>query len=181
MVAAMAMSIGLAGWIWVTFSTLADRDPVTALVPFVVLGPASLGALIGGVIASASAEIEVTGSRSLFTRQLVLFVVATVLCAAVLSPALIQRAPYGVPAALRNQLAFSGLGVLGVRMLGASVGWLVPVVYGIGVLSFEGIIRSGDLWAWPTFPSDNATAWAMSLVLGAVGMGLAARSTIVAR
>ena len=74
---------------------------------------------------------------------------------------------------LRNGAGFVGLALIGTRLLGTAVSWLLPLAYGGAV--FIAYLAQPDRdrwWRWPLQPADDGSALAIALGLLVAGLAI---------
>ncbi len=83
------------------------------------------------------------------------------------------RPEYPLLVLLRNLAAFAGLALLTARLAGARLSWLSPFVAAVAYLTLMG---SGNdvlaYWASRSYDGAHGPAWAVSLAVLALGLGL---------
>jgi hypothetical protein len=74
---------------------------------------------------------------------------------------------------LRNGAGFVGLALIGARLFGTAVSWLLPLAYG-GAAFIAYLVQPDrdPWWRWPLQPADDGSALAISLALLVVGLAL---------
>jgi hypothetical protein len=167
---ALALLAGSAAAGW----GILERSHDTGLEAFLlIVMPLGSAVVIGISVGSPFGEAERTAGRSL--PALRLGQLSGLLLVAGLSLALANAADTGTGTAwvlLRNGAGYAGLALLGARLLGSSVAWVVPVSYGLMVSLVARLLASEAWWLWPAQDTLDGSAWASALVL--LGLGLVA-------
>jgi hypothetical protein len=83
----------------------------------------------------------------------------------------------------RNLLVFTGVALLGARLLGAGLAWIGPLGYGMLSLVVLMLARANDAgelvlpaWAVPVLPGGEGAAFLAAVVLVVIGLASVARS-----
>lgn len=144
---------------------IGSLQPIT--VPVVVLLPVAAACLIALTTVSTIPELERTADRPMTVLRLLLLLAlllpTTALLALVTAGSVGQLGP---PATIRNLLGLTGLGLLGVAVLGGSFGWLPPCVLA-GLAFIAGARGDGTAhpWAFVIRPNNDPIAFTTAVVL----------------
>jgi hypothetical protein len=134
--------------------------------------PLGAAAVIGAGAGSPFGETERTASRSV--PALRLGHLGGLLLIAALTLAMANRAEPAADTAwtlVRNGAGYAGLALLGARLLGARLAWVVPIAYGLAVLVTEASgVPPERWWMWPVEDAPDGSARASALLLLAVGL-----------
>lgn len=144
-----------------------DRLPVTVIAPLLaaVLACEGLGHL----------DDELEGSTAIRWRLVRLAHVAVALAVGAIAMALIGLTDprvYGAYELVRNTAGFLGVAALGTAILGAKMGWVPAVMYGVAVIAVvpRPVEHAAVWWTWPVQPWEVTSAASVAvvwLVLGA--------------
>lgn len=179
---ALLIVLGAAGLLW---RRLSDGDTLNN--DLMISGfPAAAAVIIGAGARSPFRDGEDTARHWLPALRLPHLIALLVLAASTLA---LTTAGWHVPdvqwSLVRNVVLFTGLGLLSVRLVGAGLGWLLPVGYAF--LAFLATLlaagqpghqlqwgQSGVRWAWSLQAGrEHEAALVASLAL-AVGLGMVA-------
>jgi hypothetical protein len=175
------IAVAILGWIgadWMLQLPQFGGASGHSLIPAILLMPILSGCVIALTTPSPFGETERTGSRSL--PALRLLHLGGLLLWAAMTFVFVAR-QWAHPAAelmlARNLAGFTGLALLGARLLGGRLSWVLPIAFG-GVVTLTGRDGAGQFawWAWSIRPGEDALAALLALV--ALIAGLAAVSLL---
>jgi hypothetical protein len=175
--------LGAVGLLW---RRLSDGDPLNNDLMITGL-PVAAAVIMGAGTGSPFRDVEDTASHWLPVLRLPHLIGLLVLAASALA---LVTAAWHVPdiqwSLVRNVVLFTGLGLLGARLVGAGLGWLLPVGYGF--LAFLATLlavgqpghqlqwaTSSVRWAWPLHAGKEHEAAVIASLVLAVGLGIVAR------
>lgn len=147
-------------------------------IPYAVLLPVVAACLIAGASRSSAHDFERAGGRPLAGYRL--SALSGLEALAALGLWWVTRGlppPVGAVAAIRNLLGLTGLGLMGARVLGGRLAWILPCALVISVVSVaSGAKTASALLVWPVRPDDDLIAGVVAVALlvagaGAVGLG----------
>jgi hypothetical protein len=145
-------------------------------IPYAVLLPVLAACVIAGSSRSSAHEFERTAARRLVRYRLLATAGLLVLASAgfwLVTAGL--PAPVGPVAAVRNLAGLTGLGLLGARLLGGRLAWVLPCTLVISVVSVaSGTEGAAAVLVWPMRPDSDGLAGAIAaalLVAGAAAVG----------
>ncbi|MBM7772477.1 hypothetical protein JOD54_002681 [Actinokineospora baliensis] len=145
-----------------------------------VLATAVAVGVASGGLTGADPDLDRTAAIAWLPR-LTVHLVAIAALAAGLPLAIELLSPSGVDAEvlLRNAVGLAGLGSIGVGLLGASRGWVLPVAAASVALVALLSGTPGGLamvFSWPVQPADVGTAWLISGTFAGCGWLALAKS-----
>lgn len=179
---ALLLVLGAAALFW---RYLSDGDPLNNDLMITGL-PSAAAVIIGAGTGSPFRDVEDTANHWLPALRLPHLVGLLVLGAGALAA---TTAAWHVPdiqwALARNLILFTGLALLGARLVGAGLGWLLPVGYAF--LAFLATLLAAGLpghqlqwgksdvsWAWPLHAAREPDAALAASLLLAVGLAVVA-------
>lgn len=176
---AFLIVLGAAGLLW---RRLSDGDPLNNDLMITGL-PLAAAVIIGAGISSPFRDVEDSASHWLPALRLPHLIGLLVLAASALA---LTTAAWHVPdiqwSLVRNVALFTGLGLLGARLVGGGLGWLLPVGYAF--LAFLATLltvgqpdhqlqwaKSGVSWAWSLHAGREQEAAVVAGIVLLVGLG----------
>jgi hypothetical protein len=177
---ALLLALSTATFLW---RRLSDGNPLNSDLMITGL-PIAAAVIIGASTGSPFRDVEDAASRWLPALR-VPHLIGLVLVAS--SALALTTAAWQVSdmqwALVRNVVLFTGLGLLGARVLGTGLGWLLPVAYGF--LTFMAVLlnsgqsghqlrwaKSGVRWAWTLHAGKEHEATIVASVALLVGLGI---------
>jgi hypothetical protein len=165
-----AALIGVAIAAGLALDTSNDAD-LTRLLRMVV--PLAAAVVIGTATASPFGEAERTASRALPPIRFGHIALLIGASAGLLALATVVPSEGGYFALLRNGAGLVGLALIGARLSGAGVSWLLPLAYAAVVFADFLVEPDRDeSWRWPLQPADDSTSWSIAVALLIAGAGL---------
>lgn len=142
-----------------------------ALIPAIAFGPLTMAVIIGVTVDEPSIEIAAATPRPL-SRWTVghVFALVVVGCLCLTPLAAYPAVDWGIAAAARNLVGFTGLALLAASVAGAVWAWTAPVVYGLGAYALEGLNRTASPFAWPLLPDRESVGHVIAVMLFSVGL-----------
>lgn len=147
-----------------------------AVVPLVQdaapLLPAASGCLVGAVLVRRMPELEVVSAGALIRYRAGLALLVLLAAPGVSSIGLISAPDRYDSMILRNACCFAGLALIGARILGARMAWLLVMLLALvtfldGKNHYDGSVRG---WAFLLQPADDARSAGATLVLALLGL-----------
>jgi hypothetical protein len=134
--------------------------------------PLAAAIVVGAAVRSPFGEAEQTASHPLPPLRVAHLVLLLACGATGLALAGVAPGVGSLGMLLRNGAGFVGLALLGARLLGTGVSWLLPLGYG-GATFVDYLLQPNRdaSWRWPLQPSGDHTALALALTLLAIGLG----------
>lgn len=141
-------------------------------IPYATFLPVMSASMIAASARSRLHDLDRVASRDLRALRAGLVLCLTALAAAVLALTLPSLPPpVGTAAAVRNLVGLTGVGLLGARVLGGRLAWLLPCSLVIAVVSLAGGVEdTSTLVVWLLRADGDRGAWALATVLLAAGL-----------
>ena len=162
-----------ASWAFAEWLMARPRSPGPLdRLPVAVIAPLLAAVLICDGLGHLDEELE--RSTAIRWRLMRLLHLTTVLAVSATVMALIgltEPRVYGAFEFARNTAGFLGVTALGTAILGARLGWVPAVMYGVAVIAMvpRPVEDAATWWTWPAQPwAITSAAWAaaVSLILG---------------
>ncbi|MBA3360534.1 MAG: hypothetical protein H0T94_03520 [Acidimicrobiia bacterium] len=142
-----------------------------ALIPVVVVGPAAAAVAALITLDEPSLEIALAAPFRLGVARALQMTILMLGAVVVFAPlGQFEGMRLGFPAAARNVVGYTGLGLVVGPWAGATWAWIAPTVYVVSALTIEGAARTGTLLFWSTRPDWDTASWAVAALLMAAGL-----------
>lgn len=142
--------------------------------PLVLLVPLVCSVIAGTTLDSSMADLEAIAARELRTVRLVH-------CLALVLVPVLAMVPSGFGGlgltghalATRNVIGYLGLTYLAAVVLGARIGWVLPVTYAFLAATLA-VTSSSTIpgWAWPVDATSDLASWVWAGATGLAGTSL---------
>lgn len=179
---ALLLLLGTATLLW---RRLSDGNPLNNDLMITAL-PAAAAVVIGASVGSPFRDVEDAASHPVPALRMPQMIGLLILAAGVLG---VATAAWPVPdiqwSLVRNVILFTGLALLGARLVGAGLSWLFPVAYGF--LAFLATLlaasqphhqlqwtKPGVRWAWSLQAGTEHEAAMVASVILVIGAGVVA-------
>ena len=150
-----------------------NNDDLTRILRMVV--PLAAAVTIGTATGLPFGEAERTASRALPPIRLGHLALLTGVAAVLLVLASIVPGEDGYGTLLRNGAGLVGLALVGARLVGAGVSWLLPLGYATVVFADFLVKPDRDAsWRWPLQPLEDAASWLIAVSFLVAGLGVVA-------
>ncbi|MEV6835264.1 hypothetical protein AB0N17_12220 [Streptomyces sp. NPDC051133] len=145
-------------------------------VPVAEVVPLAHAVILATTMFSPMADLERTAAQPM-SRHRGIYLVALLLLALGLSalPLLAGATGQVIASAARNVVGYLGLAMIGARLFGSGLAWLLPLgMFGPTLLLGVRSDNTPEPWAWSLHPSSSASAAALAVALWVVGVCVAA-------
>lgn len=135
--------------------------------------PLAAAIVVGATVHSPFGEAERTASQPLPPLRLAHLGLLLAFGVAGFALASVVPGDGSLGMLLRNGAGFVGLALIGARLLGTAMSWLLPLVYGSAV--YVAYLAKPDVdswWRWPVQPAHDGSALAIALAILAAGLAI---------
>lgn len=167
-------------WYWVSSMNRRQFGPeMVELLLVLTMTPIALATVLGVSVRSPFGDVEQTVSFPLPALRLghlgglLAWGGVGMLAVAASWPAQGAEWSLGEWSLFRNLAGFTGLALLGARLLGSGLSWLVPLAYGGLALMIGGDDGKVARWAWSVRPTTDEGSTVMAVCVLLLGLGVA--------
>ncbi|MGH3715240.1 MAG: hypothetical protein ACRDT4_17520 [Micromonosporaceae bacterium] len=146
--------------------------------PWLLFLPLASACLIGLSLRSPLHDFDLTAARSLPLWRLgQIAALATGSALAITALASQLQGAFGPLAAIRNLIGLLGLALLGARLIGGRLAWLLPCLWLLAATTMGDPRSTLPPWDWPVRHDNDFPAIAVALLLAVAGLAAATTGT----